>query len=173
MLKYLKERFNAGKIDEKDCIELIENCKFNNSDEQREAALIKHIYDCEGELVFDIRHEYDPNVYSANGNEYMVLTENEANDECFRYFEESLWAFNPSFLSFNTDLPEEVFEVLQERCEASSDAVLKLVEKCGNIDDLVTEAVAVDGRGPFLSGYDGKENEVYINGTWVYIYRMC
>jgi hypothetical protein len=51
--------------------------------------------------------------------------------------------------------------------------VLKLVEKCGNIDDLVTEAVAADGWGPFLSGYDGEENEVYINGTWIYIYRVC
>ena len=28
-----------------------------------------------------------------------------------------------------------------------------------------------DGRGHSLSGYDGEENEIQVDGTWFYIYR--
>ena len=38
-------------------------------------------------------------------------------------------------------------------------------------DHFVQDAVSSDGRGHFLSGYDGAENEEKVDGVWYFIYR--
>ena len=58
--------------------------------------------------------------------------------------------------------------MLSEKCESSNEAVKSLIE---DFDHFVDDAVLTDGRGHFLSSYDGEENEVKINNTWYYIYR--
>ncbi len=40
-----------------------------------------------------------------------------------------------------------------------------------DIDAAAQDAVDTDGRGHFLSGYDGEENDIDINGTTYFIYR--
>jgi hypothetical protein len=48
-----------------------------------------------------------------------------------------------------------------KKCEGANDSILALIEKTdGGLDGFVEEAVSVDGRGHFLSGYDGEECEV-------------
>jgi hypothetical protein len=112
---------------------------------------------------------YTDNAFEAEGNTYLVLTDSEADDAAEEYVKESLWAFNSSFLSDQTGLPEEVFSALQERCEDANETFLTLVEKhCeGGISEFTKEAIRYDGRGHFLSQWNGAEDEA---GEF-YIYR--
>jgi hypothetical protein len=109
--------------------------------------------------------DYDVNDYNGlqvieiDGKEWALFTDEEADKAVKSYIEESLWAFNKSFLSDQTGLPEEVFSTLQQGCESSNDAILSIVEKCGDMDTLVSDAVSSDGRGHFLSPYDGHEKK--------------
>jgi hypothetical protein len=109
--------------------------------------------------------DYDVNDYNGlqvieiDGKEWALFTDEEADKAVKSYIEESLWAFNKSFLSDQTGLPEEVFSTLQQDGESSNDAILSIVEKCGDMDTLVSDAMSSDGRGHFLSPYDGHEKE--------------
>ena len=90
--------------------------------------------------------------------DYLVLTDEEADDAVREYIEDTVWAFNPSFLSAHTDyIKESVFELLQQECEGANDAIMSMIT---DFDHFVDDAVACDGRGHFLAGYDGIENEV-------------
>ena len=118
--------------------------------------------------------EYDDCLWEAFGNEYMVLTDSEAGQRAADYIRDSLWAFNASFLSDFTGLPEEVFTALQDKCEEANETVEHLIEGCGRaepqrtpLEVFVGAAISADGRGHFMSSYDGNENE---QGGF-YIYR--
>jgi len=105
--------------------------------------------------------------------DYLVLTDEEADELVREYIEEMVWAFNPSFLSAHTGIDEDVFKLLQEKCEGANDAIMSMIK---DFDHLVEDAVACDGRGHFLSGYDGVEQEVTYKSidnveTDYYIYR--
>jgi enamine deaminase RidA (YjgF/YER057c/UK114 family) len=103
--------------------------------------------------------EESNNCYSMGGQEYLVLTDSEADEEVVENVKQSAWAFNASFLSGYTGLPEEMFTAVQEKCEGANDAILRCIEQAGSIEDFASDAVSADGRGHFLSGYDGDENE--------------
>jgi hypothetical protein len=106
------------------------------------------------------------------GYEFNVMTEETREEQITEYIKESLWAFNSNFLADQTDLPEEVFKILSEKCESGNEPILKLVEKTCGLSELVEEAIRYDGYGHFLSPYDGNEEEMQINGEYFYIYRM-
>ena len=112
--------------------------------------------------------EYDDSDYN---NDYLVLTDEEADEKAKQYILDSVWAFNPSFLSSFTGFDIEVFEAIQNngRCESNNDAILSMIK---DEDDFVSDAISADGRGLFLSSYDGCENEETVNGTIFYIYRQ-
>jgi hypothetical protein len=59
---------------------------------------------------------------------------------------------------------EEHIKEIQEKYEDGNQELLRLID---DIDDFVDDAVSSDGRGHFLSSYDGNENE---EGKY-YIYR--
>lgn len=109
--------------------------------------------------------------YEVGRAEYTVLNDAEADKAAGERIEEDLWAFNASFLACETGLPEEVFEALQSKCEGANDAFHKLISSTCGIDRIVNQAIACDGRGHFLSSYDGDENEFCVNGEWFFIYR--
>jgi len=111
----------------------------------------------------NITHQ-DDHYYTYGNEEYMVLTDDEADDKVAEYIKETVWAFNPTFLSDHSGIDEEVFIKLQESCETANDAIFKLIK---NFDNFVKDAIYVDGRGHFLAGYDGNENE---QGDF-YLYR--
>jgi hypothetical protein len=108
----------------------------------------------------------------VDDGEYLVLTDDEADERAREYIEESLWAFNASFLSGMTGLDERVFTALSKQCEDANDAVLALVKSTCGIDDLVEAAIAADGRGHFMASYDGAESEVKYEDEFYYIYRV-
>jgi len=144
------------KKDECAAVELDDNIK----------ALVKH-------LNLDLKEdgpmiEENGSEYSFGGKDYKVLTDDEADEQTKEYIEESAWAFNPSFLACHSKADEEVFKCLAEKCESSNDAVLSLID---DFDHFVDDAISSDGRGHFLSSYDGNEYEEDINNTTYYIYR--
>tara|TARA_R100000900_G_scaffold143026_2_gene125403 strand:+ start:113 stop:568 length:456 start_codon:yes stop_codon:yes gene_type:complete len=117
--------------------------------------------------------DLDEVVHYIDDQDYLVLTDKEADEAVRDHIAETVWAFNPSFLSAHTGIDEEVFKLLQEKCEGANDAIMSMIK---NFDHFVEDAVACDGRGHFLAGYDGDEDEVTYksidnNTTTYYIYR--
>jgi len=101
--------------------------------------------------------------------DWICLSDEEADERAEEYILDSVWAFNPSFLSWHTDIDEEVFKLLQDKCEDSNDAILRMIK---DQDYFVENAIDSDGRGHFISGYDGVEHEQYINNNFYYCYRI-
>lgn len=112
------------------------------------------------------------------GNEYRVLTDEEADKAAEEYIEESLWAFNAEFILEHSKIEvvgreyDEIvkaFHKMQETlCESANALVKALVTDINDsIDDFVQAAVEADGRGHFISSYDGEEYE----SENFYIYR--
>lgn len=119
--------------------------------------------------------------YELGNQEYLVLTDEEADEACKEYIENSVWAFNASFIIDHSDLPYDAWEMVQsyqeDRCESANETILAMIK---DFDEFVEDAISADGRGHFLSGYDGKENEITLTITdeegecdeTYYIYRV-
>jgi len=136
----------------------------NDQEDPRVMALSKYL-----DLALEPNITYESNdIYSFDGEEYMILTDDEADEKVAEYIKDSVWAFNPSFLSCHSGIDEDVFKLLQEKCESANEAILKLIK---DFDHFVEDAVASDGRGHFLSSYDGYENEQEHDRETYYIYR--
>jgi len=136
----------------------------NDQEDPRVIALSKYL-----DLALEPNITYESNdIYSFDGEEYMILTDDEADEKVAEYIKDSVWAFNPSFLSCHSGIDEDVFKLLQEKCESANEAILKLIK---DFDHFVEDAVASDGRGHFLSSYDGYENEQEHDRETYYIYR--
>lgn len=124
------------------------------SQEARIAALLMLPFDSDGP---EPCHLWD-NTYEIQGEEWKILTEEEADQACKDQIKESLWAFNPEFLTrfIDADLDAGMIRDIQgDRCEDANDTIVALVGS--NLDRLVEEAILSDTRGHFLSSYDGEE----------------
>ena len=106
--------------------------------------------------------------------DYLILTDEEADEKAAECVKESIWAFNASFLSGETGIDEEVFTAIQknDRCESNNPAILSLVEANGGLDSFIENAISADGRGSFLTTYDGNEIEINCGKQTIYAYRM-
>lgn len=126
------------------------------------------------ELYYD---HYGLPHFSADGGEYTVGTDQEADEAAAESIRSSLWAFKASFILCECGLPLELEEAIQsmqeQQCESCNDAIEALVEKCckNGVTEFTESAISADGRGRFLSSYDGEENEETVEGTAFYIYR--
>lgn len=116
--------------------------------------------------------DIDGNTVTDGSSEYLILTDKEANEMTKEYILDSAWAFNKSFLDGHSDAISEIddksYAKLQEGCESINKAVLAMID---DKDHFVEDAILSDGRGHFLSSYDGEENEVEIGGEYYFIYR--
>lgn len=117
--------------------------------------------------------EYD----DSYNQDYMVLTDSEADEKAEEYIKDSLWVFNASFLSNVTGFDISIFEAIQanDKCESNNEAILQLVGD--NFDTLVQDAISSDGRGHFLNTYDGNEEEFNCKdytgeNEYLFVYRM-
>lgn len=115
---------------------------------------------------------YDATRYDAGAAEFLVLTDDEADTLAAADIKKSLWAFNADFLAGY--MPEgidaeEINAIRGERCEGANSAMLALVGD--RLEEVTEEAIAADGRGHFLSGYDGDEIEQEHGGRLWYAYR--
>lgn len=106
--------------------------------------------------------------FEAHGNEYRVLTDDEATEATKDDIRESLFAFNYNFLCGHSEpiacMGEEAFKSIQAQCEDANLAIKAMID---DWEDFVSDATSTDGRGHFLSFYDGEEHE---QGEW-FIYR--
>lgn len=103
------------------------------------------------------------------------MTDEEADDRCAEEIMNSLWAFNADFIirhcrnfedmsNFEYEAAIESLRSTQERCCENANGIV-----CALIDDMqdfIDDAIAEDGRGHFLSYYNGEENEQ--DGFYIY-----
>lgn len=114
--------------------------------------------------------KYDENVFEFGNQEYLVLTDEEADERTEQEISELVWAFNADFIIQHSSAldydkaSEQVVKAIQDLCENGNNAMKKLID---DFDEFVQDAIDADGRGHFLSSYDGEENE---EGDY-YIYR--
>ena len=123
------------------------------------------------DLTLETRTHYGLEVFSNGREEYAVGTDKEADEACKEYITDTAWAFRSSFICEYCELPQELAEALEalqsKKCEDANDAILSMVERTdGGLDGFVEEAISADGRGHFLSSYDGNENEK--DGFFIY-----
>lgn len=113
---------------------------------------------------------YDDSVYGLAGD-WLILTDEEADEKAADSIRESVWAFNPNFLvEYLPDgVGEEVIEALQPKCEGANSAILSMIGD--RFDQFVEDAISSDGRGHFLSFWDGSEHKFTHGGRDWYAYR--
>ena len=131
-------------------------------------ALAKYL----GEPVENLRDNGNNYVQVVDGFEYLVLTEGEADQVAQEYIEDSLWAFNAGFildtcgLDSSSNVSHSLHNMQKDSCEGCNDFIYALVDRTCGIDEFVAQAIEEDGRGHFLSSYDGKEGEQ--DGYYIY-----
>jgi len=125
--------------------------------------------DCEpSELDECIYDSYGMTTFDYGNQQYAIGTDEEADTACEEYIKDSVWAFNASFLASETGLPEEMFAFASEKCEDANGPILQVIEQSCGLGAFVGSAMMADGRGHFLSSYDGEEQE---HGDY-FIYRV-
>lgn len=123
--------------------------------EKRTAALAKYL-----DMGKDDIEEVHEGEYSVGNKEYLVLTDAEADRRTEEHIKDSLWAFNAEFIIEHSKLPYEALEMIrgfqEAKSEGANETIAALID---DMDEFVAAAIGADGRGHFLSGYDGEENE--------------
>ena len=105
---------------------------------------------------------------------YFVFTDNEADKSAAEMIKESLWAFNADFilnccgLETTNSVIFSLRSMQAESCEDCNALILALINGTCGFDSFVEKAINADGRGHFISGYDGIEEE----NNGYYIYRI-
>lgn len=127
-------------------------------------ALCEHL-GCGPDEVEKMSYDhYGLPLFSAEGKDFAVATDEEADEAAEENITQSAWAFKSSFLADFTGLPEAMFKAAQDKCEDANDAVLQCIEQTdGGIEEFVSQAISADGRGRFLSHYDGEEHLVILD----------
>ena len=101
---------------------------------------------------------------------YIVCTDEEADELAYEYIADSVWAFTPSFLQAHTGVDGSTLKTIQESlCENANEPITAMIK---DFDHFVDDAVASDGRGHFLAPYDHEEHEVKVGDKTFYIYRV-
>lgn len=127
---------------------------------------------------FEIDMDYDIELIGAQdcgeviNEHWLVLTDEEADEHTKDYIEESVWAFNASFLAEQTGLPESAFEALSKQCEEGNEPIMQMIQATCGVDSLVEAAISADGRGHYLARYDHDEREFNNGRMTFYIYRI-
>ena len=103
---------------------------------------------------------YGLTVYqNGDGEEYAIGTDTEAQEACKEATKELAWAFCGSFMEHLTGIDDAVYKLLSHECENANDAVLSIIKSTCGLEKFVSAAISADGRGHFLSVYDGEEIE--------------
>ena len=108
---------------------------------------------------------------TISSDEYLVLTDEEADEKAYSEIEESLWAFNAEFIiemcGLNSGV-ESLRTMQKNSCEDCNDFIRAIIKGTCGMECFVESAIESDGRGHFISYYDGEENE---SGKY-FIYRV-
>lgn len=102
--------------------------------------------------------------------DYIIYTNDEADEAAKESILNSAWAFNADFIIEHSEALDHdtssftIIKAIQEQCEDGNAAILRLIN---DKDEFVVGAISADGRGHFLSAYDGDEIQLE-NGTFAY-----
>jgi hypothetical protein len=135
--------------------------------EVKKRALAKHL----GSPYAEIK-QINKLVYQCGETHYYVLSDREANSKAYDSIMESMWAFKPSFILSQANLPEnslEIIEGITGWAEHANEIISRLIE---NKDKFVRDAIRSDGRGQFIAQYDGKEEAIQYDKKWLFIYKI-
>ncbi len=127
-----------------------------NDEEARKVALAQHL-DCSLDDVEELTYG-SGTMFEAESEDWLILTDEEADTMAHERIKEDLWAFRAEFLlAYMPDgMTVEAIQAIQEQlCEDASPSFLSMVGD--RLDELVSDAICSDGRGHFLSSYDGNE----------------
>jgi len=119
----------------------------------------------------------EENVFDADRGVYLVLDDEEADQAVREYVWESLWAFNIDFIlnetgiDYDDNMRDSLRDTLSTSCERANGLLQALIAGTCGFDRFVRDAIITDGRGHFLSLYDGEEGEQAVDGKTFYIYR--
>jgi hypothetical protein len=115
---------------------------------------------------------YGLDSFELGSKEYAIGTDSEADAACAEYIRDTVWAFRAEFIVSECGLPYQLSQPIQvwqeKECEIANDGLVSLIEKTCGMDSFLESAISADGRGHFLSSYDGEENE---EGDF-FIYRV-
>ena len=127
----------------------------------KQLALAKHLKLSVDELddieFIEDESGNEPGEFTYGQNSYLVLTDEEATERCKDYIKHTLWAFNPAFIQEYVSIDIKTLEKISELCESANPIIKNLLGE--NLDDFMESAIQCDGRGHFLSSYDGEEHE--------------
>jgi hypothetical protein len=124
---------------------------------------------------------FDANLFENGMESYLVLTDAEADEYAHKYILDGIWAFNADFILSHSRIDldnasceeeavlESIKTVQEKLCESANPLLLALLE---DEEEFISDAIEADGRGHFLSHYDGTENEVSDADETFYIYRQ-
>ncbi|WP_347073336.1 hypothetical protein [Bacteroides thetaiotaomicron] len=103
---------------------------------------------------------------------YIVLTEEEANEEAKRHVWNFIHTFDTDFLIKHLGkqfTEERVFELLSRRCD---NCLWVMAELMPDYDSFAQEAVTKYGRAYFICFSDKTEYKMEYNGQYYFIYCM-
>lgn len=147
---------------------------FTDEDHAKVRALCSFLNCDPSELSLERHEHYGMTVFSQGNAEFAIGIDAEADKAARESIEQSVWAFNASFILSECNLPDELEDGLrawqEKECEGANDALLRMVNRLAG-DSFFESAIQADGRGHFLAGYDNEENEEKIGDTRFYIYR--
>jgi len=131
-------------------------------------ALAIHLGVNKEEITEQTYTHYGLPIFCIGSKEYAVGDDEQAGEALYEYIEQSVWAFNASFIASECNLPESegMIKAAQEKCEDANDGILAMIKGTCGLKSFVDSAESADGRGHFLSPYDGEESEV--DGFFIY-----
>ena len=132
-------------------------------------ALARHL-DLERGERQDIEQGYDDNIFEY-GDEYLVVTDAQADAAAAEEIEQTLWAFNADFLEGYVPLPAIAIKAVQNAMYEDAAPVFRALFTDEEFAEFVQDAISADGRGHYLSTYDGAEHEETVGRTTYYIYK--
>lgn len=98
-----------------------------------------------------------------DGSEYLVLTDEEADEQAITEIKNNLWAFVPKFIiehitnvEYTKSLEDAISQMQANLCEEANDIIAAMVD---DVEEFCDDAIAADDRGHFIAWYDGKEIE--------------
>jgi hypothetical protein len=129
-------------------------------------ALAKYL----GVLPETIDHRNGDDAFTEGRKEWLVLTDEEADEAARACILDSVWAFRPEFLAAHCvpGVGTDTIQIIQgnEKCEDNNPVLLRLI---ADVDRFVDDAIKADGRGHFLAQYDNEEIELPGN---LFAYRI-
>ena len=114
---------------------------------------------------------YGLKTFEADGGEYAIGTDEECDKAAADYIRETVWAFRGGFIADYSPegLTGENIDALRgDSCEDANAALIALIEAGSGMSDFIDAAISADGRGHFLSGYDGHELESDCGNVFAY-----